>query len=107
MQTMQIGLTHLDHFAWLGAFSAPTRNFDIKTSYNGVFTDAASFNKQVHLLWLSAGTAEKQIHDGAKSVHDALDAAGIQNIFVESQGTAHEWQTWRRALNDFAPRLFH
>src|SRR5258706_1920921 len=106
MQTMQIGLTHLDKFGWLGAFSAPTRNFDLKSSYNGVFTDAAAFNKQVHLLWLGAGTAETQIHDGAKSVHDALASAGIQNVFVESQGTAHEWQTWRRALNDFVPRLF-
>ena len=107
MQTMQIGLTHLDKFAALGAFSAPMRNFDLNSSYNGVFTDPAAINKQVRLLWLGAGTAETQIHDSVKTVHDALVAAGIQNVFVESQGTAHEWQTWRRALNDFAPRLFH
>ena len=25
---------------------------------------------------------------------------------VFSPGTAHEWQTWRRDLNDFLPRLF-
>jgi enterochelin esterase family protein len=25
---------------------------------------------------------------------------------VESPGTDHEWQTWRRNLKDFAPRLF-
>lgn len=107
MQTMQIGLTHLDKFAWLGAFSAPTRNFDLKTSYNGVFKDPAALDKQLHLFWLGAGTAETQIHNGVKEVHEALEGAGIHNVFVESQGTAHEWQTWRRALNDFAPRLFH
>lgn len=28
---------------------------------------------------------------------------GSSNIPV---GTAHEWLTWRRCLNDFAPRLF-
>jgi enterochelin esterase-like enzyme len=106
MQTMQIALTHLDKFSYIGAFSSPMRNFDLKTSYNGVFSEAAAFNKQVHLLWLGAGTAETQIHSSVKSVHEALTAAGIQNVFVESQGTAHEWQTWRRALNDFAPRLF-
>ena len=39
-------------------------------------------------------------------MHDALDQAGIKNVFFESPGTAHEWQTWRRSLNDFAPRLF-
>jgi enterochelin esterase-like enzyme len=106
MQTMQIGLTHLEKFAYIGAFSSPMRNFDLKSSYGGVFNDAAAFNKQVRLLWLGAGTEEKQIHGAVKSVHDQLEKAGIKSVFVESQGTAHEWQTWRRALNDFAPRLF-
>src|SRR5207245_746404 len=100
MQTMQIGLTHVDKFAALGAFSAPMRNFDLNSSYSGVFNDSGAFNKQVHLLWLGAGTAETQIHDSVKAVHDSLDAAGIKNVFIESLGTAHEWQTWRRALND-------
>jgi len=27
-------------------------------------------------------------------------------VYFESNGTAHEWQTWRRDLNDFVPRLF-
>jgi len=103
---MQIGLTHLDKFAWLGAFSAPMRNFDLKSSYGGAFADPSAFNKQVHLLWLGAGSAETQIHDSAKSVHEALDGGGIKNVFVESPATAHEWQTWRRALNDFVPLLF-
>jgi enterochelin esterase family protein len=35
-----------------------------------------------------------------------LDDAGIDYVYVESKGTRHEWLTWRRALNDFAPRLF-
>jgi S-formylglutathione hydrolase FrmB len=39
-------------------------------------------------------------------VVDALKTAGIQAIWFESPGTAHEWQTWRRSLYDFAPRLF-
>jgi enterochelin esterase family protein len=31
---------------------------------------------------------------------------GIRHVFFESAGTAHEWQTWRRSLHDFAQRLF-
>ena len=27
-------------------------------------------------------------------------------VFSEAKGLAHEWQTWRYALHDFAPRLF-
>jgi len=53
-----------------------------------------------------AGTMESAIHDSLKAMHEALDRAGVKNVFVESPGTAHEWQTWRRALHDFAPRLF-
>jgi hypothetical protein len=38
--------------------------------------------------------------------HGSLDDAKIQHVFYESPGTDHEWQTWRRDLQDFAPRLF-
>jgi hypothetical protein len=37
---------------------------------------------------------------------DALDKAGIKSVFIEFPKTAHEWQTWRKSLYDFAPRLF-
>jgi enterochelin esterase family protein len=43
---------------------------------------------------------------GIEKFHDALTQAGIHHVFFESPGTAHEWQTWRRDLYDFAPRLF-
>jgi enterochelin esterase family protein len=31
---------------------------------------------------------------------------GFRYVAFESPGTSHEWQTWRRSLYDFAPRLF-
>jgi enterochelin esterase family protein len=43
---------------------------------------------------------------GTKNFSDQLTKAGIKNVYFESVGTAHEWLTWRRCLNDFAPRLF-
>jgi enterochelin esterase-like enzyme len=105
-QTLQITSNHLDLFAWIGSFSAPIRNFDIKTSMNGALADSAAFNKRVKLLWFGAGTGEEAFHKGATEVHAALDTAGIKHAFFESAGTSHEWQTWRRSLNDFVPRLF-
>ncbi len=54
-----------------------------------------------------AGTMDERMHQGAKAMHEALEAAGIKHVFYESQGTSHEFQTWRRDLHDFAPRLFH
>jgi enterochelin esterase-like enzyme len=40
-----------------------------------------------------------------KAFEEALTKAGTRHVYFESKGTAHEWQTWRRALYDFAPRL--
>ena len=105
-QTLQITSKHLGLFAWIGSFSAPLRNFDVKTSMNGVLNDAPAFNKRVRLLWIGSGTGETAIHEAASQLHTSLDAAGIKHVVFESPGTAHEWQTWRRSLNDFAPRLF-
>jgi S-formylglutathione hydrolase FrmB len=55
------------------------------------------------VLFLGIGSAEGP---GTKSFSETLTNTGVHNVYFESSGTAHEWLTWRRALNDFAPRLF-
>jgi enterochelin esterase family protein len=84
----------------------PRQGFDVKTSHDGVFGDADAFNRKVKLFWLGAGTAEEQIYKNTAAMHEALDKAGIKNTLYSSPGTDHEWQTWRRSLHDFVPRLF-
>jgi enterochelin esterase-like enzyme len=112
MQTFAITLNHLDSFAYIGGFSGAGGGFgggtfDGKTMNHGVFADAAAFNKKIQVVWLGIGTAEpKQMHDSVQNYHDALEQAGIKVVFYESPGTAHEWQTWRRDLREFAPLLF-
>lgn len=107
MQTFLTTLSNLDKFAYIGGFSGSTGGrggaFDPKTSNNGVFADAAAFNAKVKLLFLGIGSAEGP---NTKNFSDQLTQAGIRNVYFESPGTAHEWLTWRRCLNDFAPRLF-
>lgn len=106
MQSFVTVLAHLDKFAYLGGFSGSSGGrggFDAKTSSNGVFADADTFNKKVKLVFLGIGSVEGP---GTKNFSDQLTAAGIHNVYFESPGTAHEWLTWRRCLNDFAPRLF-
>jgi len=113
MQTFHITLNHLDRFSHIGGFSGAMRlalgdqALDPKTAYNGVFADPAAFAKKVRLLWLGVGTEEpERMRDGIRRLHASLTDAGIQHVYVESPGTDHEWQTWRRNLKDFAPRLF-
>jgi len=108
MQTYSTGLHNLDKFAYLGGFSGNCQSFgggafDPKTSCGGAFANPTAFNKQVKLLFLSTGSVEGP---GVKNFSDELTKAGIKNVYFESPGTAHEWLTWRRALEDFAPRLF-
>ena len=106
-QALQIALTHLDKFAWIGSFSSPLRaTLDLKTAYSGAFADPAAFSKNVHLLWFGAGTAEAQMLKPALAMHDALETVGIKSVFYQSPGTAHEWLTWRRDLHEFVPLLF-
>ena len=106
MQTFATALANLDKFAYIGGFSGSSGGrggFDPKTSSNGVFADAAAFNKKVKVLFLGIGSVEGP---GTKDFSAALTKAGIKNVYFESAGTAHEWLTWRRCLNDFAPLLF-
>jgi len=109
-QTFQTTMTNLDKFAYVGGFSGATflqPDADITKMYNGDWGDAASFNKKVKVLYISVGTAEPaRMLGGLKSLHEALTKAGINHIYYESPGTAHEWQTWRRSLNQFAGLIF-
>jgi enterochelin esterase-like enzyme len=61
---------------------------------------------RVKLLWLGTGAAARENNPNILRLHEALDKAGIKNVYSESPGTAHEWLTWRRDLNQFAPLLF-
>ena len=113
MQTFHITLNHLDLFSHIGGFSGAAgaftlgRDLDPKTDYNGVLADPAAFAKKVPVLWLGVGTAEpERMREGIRKLHASLTDAGIAHVYQESPGTDHEWQTWRRNLNDFAPRLF-
>ena len=103
-QAMRIGLANLDRFSSIGAFSGGTRDAEIMTAYGGVWADGRAFNDKVHTFYVSVGTKENV--EGARRFHAALKDAGIEHVFFESEGTAHEWQTWRRSLHGFAPLLF-
>jgi enterochelin esterase-like enzyme len=114
MQTFQVTLNHLDLFSHIGGFSGAAgplilggQTLDPKTAYRGVFADPAAFAKKVHVLWLGVGTQEpERMRAGIQRLHASLTQAGIDHVYYESPGTDHEWQTWRRDLKDFAPRLF-
>jgi enterochelin esterase family protein len=114
MQTFHVTLNHLDLFSYIGGFSgalgllAPGgQKLDLKTVHNGVFANPEAFAKKVHLLWLGVGSQEgERFLTSLRNLRDSLTEARIPHVYYESPGTDHEWQTWRRDLKEFAPRLF-
>lgn len=104
MQTFSIGLNNLETFSHLGVFSG------VPTNYSEIIKDAVdqgpAFNKQLKLFWFGAGTTEASFINRQKELQDLLKKAGIDAKYFESEGTGHEFQTWRRCLNQFAQLLF-
>ncbi len=104
---LQTGFANLDKFSYFASFSGTVlASMDVKNGYNGVLADGAAFNKKAHLLFVAAGTAEESRVKAAEHAMSEFDKVGIKYVFYKSPGTAHEWLTWRRDLNEFAPRLF-
>jgi enterochelin esterase family protein len=104
-QTYQITQDNLDKFAYIGVFSGAPFGFSgVDTAYHGLLTKPAEFAKKVKVFYISQGSKEGP--NAGRSMHEALDKAGVKNVFFEAQGTAHEFETWRKSLHGFAPLLF-
>jgi len=94
MVTRQVTLANLDKFAYIGIFSG------------GTIAPADITDKsKVKLVFMSYGSRERG-SDGVKNAADVLQQAGIKSVSYVSPLTAHEWQSWRRSLREFAPLLF-
>ena len=102
-QTFDVALTNLDKFAWIGTFSGAIFGLDVKTAYDGVFANADEFNKKVHYMYMNWGSDD---FVNSQSIVDGLRQLGIKVDSSVSQGTGHEFLTWRRGLHEFIPHLF-
>lgn len=102
-QTFNTVLPNLDKFSALGTFSGALFNVDLKTCFDGVFADAAKFNRTVDYFFMGCGSEE---NFGTAAMVAGLKDMGIDVDYYMSQGTGHEWLTWRRCLKEFVPNLF-
>lgn len=98
MQTHSIVVANPNEFSYVGMFSS------------GIFSpteikDINSFKKNVKVVFMSFGGRE----GGSARIGAAAEEwnqLGIKGVSYISQETAHEWQSWRRSLYEFAPLLF-
>lgn len=98
MQTRSITLANLDKFSHIGIFSGGSIGLS-------EIPDVDAFKQKVKAVFFSYGSRENGA-TAAKANMEALTQAGIRCVYYESPETAHEWQTWRRSLREFAPLLF-
>ena len=103
-QTYQITQANLDKFANIGIFSAPFGFPGVETGYGGLLQQPEEFARQVEVFYVSMGSKEGA--GTGRSIHEALEEAGIRHVYYEAPGTGHEFQTWRKSLHGFAQLLF-
>jgi len=104
-QTLQIGLSHLDLFHSIGAFSAGIRNQQSpEETYKEVFSDPAGANKKLKVFYIACGKADA-LFPASQALSDALKKSNVKHTFAPSE-EGHVWRNWRAYLADFAPMLF-
>ena len=105
MQTKVITLAHPEVFSHVGIFSGGSISTeDLAT--------APGFKEKNKLVFVSFGSRElenrRQGFGGdPKEATEKLKELGMNTHFYVSPLTAHEWQSWRRSLHEFAPLLFN
>ncbi len=105
METKTITLRNLETFSQIGLFSGGSIGPDD-------LSDIEAFKEKNQLVFVSYGSRELGGDRGGrrggdpKAATEALGKSGVHSVFYVSPDTAHEWQSWRRSLREFAPLLF-
>ena len=73
-------------------------------SHNIANSNTPGFREKVKVVFASCGSRENP--GNIRTNHEALNSIGLKNTAYVSPDTAHEFQTWRRSLREFAPLLF-
>ncbi|MBO4673076.1 MAG: esterase [Bacteroidaceae bacterium] len=96
MQAREVTLANPGKFAYVGTFSSGAWSVEQVQASDG-------FVKNTKLLFMSGGGKENM---GCVEAAKNIKALGMNAVGYESEGTAHEFHTWRRSLYEFAQLLF-
>ena len=114
-QTLNIGIPHLDQFAYLGVFSSGVfgitgRGFGANPGgpsweeQNKTTLDNAKLKKGLKLVWFATGKDDFLVETSRATVA-MLKKHQFDVVYNETAG-AHTWMNWRCYLNEFVPQLF-
>jgi enterochelin esterase-like enzyme len=113
--TLNIGIPHLDQFAYLGVFSSGI--FGIAGGPGGIQPQGPSFENKnktmlddaklkqgLKLFWFATGKDDFLVATSRRTV-EMFKKHGFEVVYKETDG-AHTWDNWREYLREFAPQLF-
>lgn len=104
-QSLTIGLRQLEHFSYVGGFSASVgQAANFPATFSKLVANPTEANQRLKLLWVACGR-EDGLFAASKSFSDFLTQNKIKHSFTETDG-AHTWMVWRRYLRDLSPLLF-
>lgn len=106
-ETKLITSANLDKFSYIGLFSGGSFSQEDVNNTPG-------FKDKVKLVFVSFGSRELQNRrNGGEAFGDdpqentkEISKDGINAHFYVSPNTAHEWQSWRRSMYEFAKLVF-
>ncbi len=113
--TLNIGIPHLDKFAYLGVYSSgifgitggPGGNQPQGPTFeekNRAILDDAKLKGGLKLFWFATGKDDFLVATSRATV-EMFKKHKFQVIYKETGG-AHTWDNWREYLREFAPQLF-
>jgi enterochelin esterase-like enzyme len=114
-QTLNIGMNHLDQFAYLGVFSSGVFGMGGRSNTNApagpsweeknkAALDDPELKKDLRLVWFATGKDDFLVRTSQSTV-EMLKKHQFEVVYKETAG-AHTWANWRDYLNEFAPQLF-
>ena len=98
-ESLLIGLSHPELFAWIGTFSA---GFNANNIVPIPTTTPQKAN--LRLLWMACGVDDALLKPNQKVIA-SLKAEGLVVTAIETPGH-HQWPVWRDNLIHFVPLLF-
>lgn len=104
-QSLNIGLSHINTFAYLGGFSsAPNTNQFGGLSETKLLPDVEAAKKQLKLLWLACGNKDG-LFRVSQQVHNYLKEQQVPHVWYVD-GNAHDDTEWANNLYFFAQNIF-
>lgn len=103
-QSLNIGLSHLDTFQWIGGFSSAAPTDELDSTFVKLREAAKKQSGGARLLWIAVGRDDFLLEQNQTFI-GWLEANRVPHVWKLTDG-GHEWPVWRRYLGEFLPLLF-